>query len=386
MMTQTRQRKIYLDYAATTPVDRDVFTAMTPWFTEQFGNPSSLHAFGQDAKRAIEAARGKVASFLGASPDEIVFTGGGTESDNFALKGVAAAMAQKGNHIITSAVEHHAVLETCKHLEDNGIAVTYLPADGEGLLDPDDVKRAITDQTILISVMHANNEIGTIQPIAEIGRIAQDNGIYFHTDAVQTVGHIPTNVNDLGVDLLSASAHKFYGTKGTGFLYIRKGTRIEPLLHGGEQEHRRRASTHNVPGIVGLGKAVEVATREMDGEIARLIALRDRLIDGILEKVENAHLNGDRLRRLPNNISFCFDRTAGEALVLSLDMRGICCSAGSACTSVTVEPSHVLIAIGLERALAHGSLRLSLGRGTTEEEINQVLDVLPGIVKRLRAG
>ncbi len=383
-MDQTSRRKIYLDYAATTPADPAVVEAMLPYFTERFGNPSSLHAFGQEAKRAIETARDRIASFLGAGEDEIVFTGSGTESDNFALKGIASAMADKGNHIITSSIEHHAVLETCKYLEENGCRVTYLGVNSAGLVDPDDVKRAITDETILISIMHANNEIGTIQPIPEIGRIARDHGICFHTDAVQTVGHIPTRVDDLGVDLLSSSAHKLYGPKGSGFLYIRKGTRIESLLHGGEQERKRRASTQNVPGIVGFGKAVEIASREMENEVEKLTALRDRFIGGIRERIESARLNGDPVRRLPNNVSVCFEGAAGDALVLSLDMQGIACSAGSACTSATVEPSHVLAAIGLERMLAHGSLRFSLGKPTTDEEIDRVLGVLPEIVNKLR--
>ncbi len=383
-MIHKAQERIYLDYAATTPAAPEVVEAMLPWFAERFGNPLSVHALGQEAKRAIESARGRVAAFLGASSDEIVFTASGTESDNFALKGVVAAMADRGNHVITSTIEHHAVLETCRHLEDNGVLVTYLQVDDKGRIDPEDVRKAITDETVLISIMHANNEIGTIQPVTEIGTIAREYGIPFHTDAVQTVGHLPTRVDELGVDLLSASAHKFHGPKGAGFLYIRKGTRIEPLLHGGEQEKRRRASTHNVPAIVGLGKAIELASRDMVVEAQRITALRNRLIDGLLARDEGASLNGDRNRRLPNNVNICFDGTAAEALVVSLDMKGICCSAGSACTSITVEPSHVLMAIGVERAQAYGALRLSLGRGTTEAEIDRVLDILPGIVKRLR--
>jgi cysteine desulfurase len=382
-MSQTERKKIYLDYAATTPVDPEVVQEMLPYFTERFGNPSSLHAFGQDAKRAIETARDRTASLLGAAPEEIVFTASGTESDNLALKGIASALADKGNHIITSAIEHHAVLETCKYLEDNGCRVTYLPVDSGGLVDPDDVKTALSDETILISIMHANNEIGTIQPIAEIGKIAREHGITFHTDAVQTVGHIPTRVDELGVDLLSASAHKLYGPKGVGFLYIRKGTRIEPLLHGGEQERRRRASTQNVPGIVGLGKAAQMAAAQMAAETAKLTALRDRLIGGILERIDSARLNGDPVRRLPNNINISFEGAAGEALVFGLDMQGILCSAGAACTSATIEPSHVLAAVGLGRTLAYGTLRFSLGKQTTPEEIVAVLDILPVIVNRL---
>lgn len=383
-MSQTERKKIYLDYAATTPVDPEVVQEMLPYFTERFGNPSSLHAFGQDAKRAIETARDRTASLLGAAPEEIIFTASGTESDNLALKGIASALADKGNHIITSAIEHHAVLETCKYLEENGCRVTYLPVDGGGLVDPDDVKTALSDETILISIMHANNEIGTIQPIAEIGKIAREHGITFHTDAVQTVGHIPTRVDELGVDLLSASAHKLYGPKGVGFLYTRKGTRIEPLLHGGEQERRRRASTQNVPGIVGLGKAAQIAAAEMAAETTKLTALRDRLIGGILERIDSARLNGDPARRLPNNINISFEGAAGGALVFGLDLQGILCSAGAACTSAKIEPSHVLAAVGLGRTLAYGTLRFSLGKQTTPDEIEAVLDILPVIVDKLK--
>ncbi len=383
-MAQNKE-KIYLDYAATTPTDQAVIGAMLPWFGERFGNPASLHAFGQDAKRAIEGARDRIASFLSAETDEIVFTGSGTESDNFALKGVASAMRTKGDRIVTSAFEHHAVLETCKYLEGIGFRVTYLKVDGSGMIDPKDVRRALTARTVLVSIMHANNEIGTIQPIAEIGRITTERGVCFHTDAVQSFGHIPTNVGELGVDLLSASAHKLYGPKGAGILYIRKGTRIDPIMHGGEQEKRRRASTHNVPGIVGFGKAVEIARREMDDEAKKLTALRDRLIRGIFERIESVHLNGDPVQRLPNNVNLSFERTAAEALVLSLDMGGVACSSGSACTSMNIEPSHVLAAIGVRHDLAHGSLRFSLGRPTTEEDIAYVLEILPGIVKKLRS-
>jgi cysteine desulfurase len=294
-------------------------------------------------------------------------------------------MRTKGDHIVTSAFEHHAVLETCKYLEGIGFRVTYLKVDGSGMIDPEDVRRALTARTVLVSIMHANNEIGTIQPIAEIGRITTERGVCFHTDAVQSFGHIPTNVGELGVDLLSASAHKLYGPKGAGILYIRKGTRIDPIMHGGEQEKRRRASTHNVPGIVGFGKAVEIARREMDDEAKKLTALRDRLIRGIFERIESVHLNGDPVQRLPNNVNLSFERTAAEALVLSLDMGGVACSSGSACTSMNIEPSHVLAAIGVRRDLAHGSLRFSLGRPTTEEDIAYVLEILPGIVKKLRS-
>lgn len=378
-------RRIYLDYAATTPIHPEVTKAMLPYFTEEFGNPSSIHAYGQEAKGAIEEARAKVADLIGARREEIVFTSGGTESDNFALKGVAYANESKGNHIITSAIEHHAVIETGKFLERRGFKVTYLPVDEYGLVDPDDVRKAITSKTILISVMHANNEVGTIEPIAEIGKIARETGIYFHTDAVQTAGHIPVDVNELGVDLLAMSAHKLYGPKGTGALYIRKGTKLVSFMHGGEQEKRRRASTENVPGIVGFGRAAELARQEMDEEAKRLASLRDKLIRGLLERIDHSRLNGHPVMRLPNNVNVSVDFVEGESMLLNLDLDGICASTGSACSSQSLEPSHVLLAMGLPHEQAHGSLRFSLGKWTTEEEINQVLEVLPRIVAKLRA-
>ena len=353
--------KIYMDYAATTPTDRRVVEAMLPCFGEIYGNPSSLHGFGQEARAVMEGAREKIAAFLGAKPAEIVFTSGGTESDNLAIKGTAWANRKKGDHIITSAIEHHAVLETCRFLEKEGFRVTYLPVDGDGLVDPADVARAITDRTILISIMHANNEIGTIQPIAEIGRIAKGKGICFHTDAVQTFGHLPFTVDELNVDLLSASAHKLCGPKGVGLLYIRKGTRITPLVHGGDQEGGRRASTQNVPGIVGFGKAVELAAATIHEEAARLTSLRDRFIRGIFERLDGIRLNGHPVRRLPNNINLSVESIEGEGMILSLDMMGIACSTGSACSSSSLEPSHCLLAIGLPHELSHGSLRFSLG-------------------------
>jgi len=379
-------RRIYLDYAATTPVDPAVLEAMLPYFTEQYGNPSSLHAFGQQARTAVENAREGIAAFLGAKPAEIVFTSGGTESNNFAIKGVAYARHKKGNHIITTGIEHHAVTEPCHFLEkEEGFSVTILPVDKDGLVDPEDVKKAITDKTVLISVMHANNEIGTIQPIAEIGRIARERGVYFHTDAVQTLGHLPYTVDDLNVDLLSASAHKLYGPKGVGLLYIRQGTRIQPFIHGGDQENKRRASTHNVPGIVGFGKAVELATASLQQEIADLTRLRDKLIAGILERINWTRLNGHPTKRLPNNANISIEYIEGEGMLLSLDLMGIACSTGSACSSSSLEPSHVLTGIGLSHEVAHGSLRMSLGRYTTEEDIDDVLSTLPQIVKKLRA-
>ena len=378
-------KPIYLDHTATTPTDPAVVQAMLPFFTRIYGNPSSMHAFGQEAKRAIEAARDSIASFLGAKPEEIIFTSGGTESNNFILKGIAASAGNRGNHIITSAIEHHAVLESCHYLEKQGFHVTYLPVDRFGLVDPDDVKRNITDKTILISVMHANNEIGTIEPIAEIGRITRKRGVPFHTDAVQTFGHLPINVDELNIDALSASAHKFYGPKGVGILYLRRGTRIQSFMHGGEQERKRRASTHNVTGIVGFGKAVELAAEGMEKETRQEIFLRDKLISGILERIEDTRLNGHPVHRLPNNVNVSVAYIEGESMILNLDMEGIAVSTGSACTSASLEPSHVLTAIGLPHELAHGSLRLTLGRATTEADIDRTLDVLPGIVKKLRA-
>jgi cysteine desulfurase len=374
-----------MDHAATTPVDARVLAAMSPYFTEVFGNPSSLHSHGQEAAAAVEKARAGIAAFLGADAQEIVFTSGGTESDNFAVKGVAWANRSRGDHIITTAIEHAAVLETCRYLEQEGFRVTYLPVSGEGLVDPAAVAAAITDKTILITVMHANNEIGTIQPIGAIGALARERGISFHTDAVQSFGQIPLSVDELRVDLLSATAHKLYGPKGVGLLYIRKGTRIAPFLHGGEQEQGRRSSTLNVPGIVGLGKAVEVAGGALPQEAQRLTALRDRFIGGLFHRLDGIRLNGHPLRRLPNNVNISLTQVEGEGMILSLDMLGIACSTGSACSSSRVEASHVLRAIGLTREFSHGSLRFSLGRHTKESDIETVLETLPGVVGRLRS-
>jgi cysteine desulfurase len=377
--------RIYLDYAATTPTHPEVVKAMLPYFSEAFGNPSTIHSCGQQARGAIEEARSKIAQLIGAKDEEIVFTSSGTESDNFALKGAAFAKDLKGDHIITSSIEHHAVIETCKFLERRGFRVTYLPVDEYGLVDPEDVKKAITNKTILISIMHANNEIGTIEPIAEIGKIAKEAGVYFHTDAVQSVGHIPINVDELGVDLLSMSAHKLYGPQGVGALYIRKGTKLVSLMHGGEQERGRRAGTYNVPGIIGFGRAAEIAQQEMEEEIERLTQLRDKLISGLMERINHIHLNGHPHQRLPNNINISIDFVEGESMCLGLDLEGICCSTGSACASSTIEPSHVLLATGLSPERAHGSLRFTLGKWTTEEEIDRLLEVLPRIVTKLRA-
>ena len=378
-------KRVYLDYAATTPVHPDVTKAMLPYLTDAFGNPSSLHSYGREAKGAIEEARAKVADLIGAQDEEIVFTGSGTEADNFAIKGVAFANESKGNHIITSSIEHHAVIETCNFLERRNFSVTYLPVDEYGLVDPGGVKRAITDKTILISVMHANNEVGTIEPIAEIGKVAKEAGIYFHTDAAQTVGHIPVDVNELGVDLLSISAHKLYGPKGIGALYIKKGTKLIPFMHGGGQERRRRASTENVPYIVGLGMAAELARQGVSREAQHLTRLRNQLIKGLLERIDHIRLNGHPLKRLPNNINVSVDFVEGESMLLHLDLESICASTGSACSSSSLEPSHVLLAMGLSHEQAHGSLRFTLGKWTTEEEIGQVLEVLPRIVAKLRA-
>jgi cysteine desulfurase len=377
-------KRIYLDYAATTPVDPQVLQAMQPYFFEEFGNPSSIHSFGQEAKKAIEEAREKVASFLGAKPEEIIFTSGGTESNNFAVEGVAYAQEKKGNHIVTTAIEHHAITEPCKFLEKHGFKVTYVGVDKYGLVNPSDIQKAITDKTILVSVMHANNEIGTIQPIAEIGKIAREKGISFHTDAVQTVGHIPTNVDELNVDLLSLSAHKFYGPKGVGVLYVRKGTRIERFLHGGDQEKGRRASTHNTPGIVGLAKALELCQEKMQDEAKFQMYLRDKLIKEIQNKISEVYLNGHPTLRLPNNVNFSIKYIEGESILLNLDMLGIAASTGSACTSTSLEPSHVLLAIGLSHEIAHGSLRLTLGRWTEEDDVDYLLQNLPPVVEKLR--
>ena len=378
-------KRIYLDYAATAPTDPEAVKAMEPYFFKKFGNASSIHSFGQEAKKGIEDARAELASFIGANSDEIIFTSGGTESDNFAIKGAAYALEGKGNHIITSAVEHHAILEPCKFLGKHGFNITYVGVDKFGLVSPDDVKKAINDKTILISIMHANNEIGTIQPVAEIGKMAKEKGIYFHTDAVQSIGHIPVDVNEINADLLSLSAHKFYGPKGVGALYLRKGTRIQRFLDGGDQEKGRRASTQNTTGIVGLGKAVELCRKNMLEELKFQSALRDRLIDEISRKIPEVLLNGDPKTRLPNNVNFSIKYIEGESMLLNLDLLGIACSTGSACTSTSLEPSHVLLALGLPHEIAHGSLRITIGRWTKEKDIDYLLEQLPRVVDKLRA-
>jgi cysteine desulfurase len=376
-------KKVYLDHSATTPIRAEVAQAMMVAMTEQFGNPSSVHSFGRAAKKALEEAREQVAQLIGAQPGEIVFTSGGTEADNLAVIGTAMANRKKGKHIITSSIEHHALLDSCKWLEKNGFEVTYLPVDSNGLVRVEDLMAALREDTILISIMHVNNEVGTIQPIEEIGKIARDKGILFHTDAVQSVGKIPVDVNELQVDLLSLSAHKIYGPKGVGALYIRKGTRVEPRNFGGGQERKRRPGTENIPGIVGFGKAAELARINLPEE-QKLIILRDKLIDGLLERIPDCQLNGDREKRIPTNVNVSIRFLEGEALLLSMDLKGIAASSGSACTSGSLDPSHVLLAMGICHEIAHGSLRMTLGRDNTEEDIDYVLDELPAIVERLR--
>jgi cysteine desulfurase len=358
---------------------------MLPYFHESFGNPLSIHSYGQEARGAIEQSRRIIALNIGAYPDEIVFTSGGTESNNFAIKGIARRHHGKGDHIITTKIEHHAVLNPCRFLEKEGFSVTYLPVDSYGFVDPDDVRRAITDRTILISIMHANNEIGTIEPIAELGKIARERAVFLHTDAVQSFGQIPIDVNSMCIDLLSASSHKLYGPKGIGMLYIRRKTEIGQFMHGGEQEDGRRGSTHNVPGIVGFGKAVSLAREVMNEEAEKLTDFRDKLISGIIENIEDSKLNGHPHTRLPNNVNVSFKHVEGESILLSLDLAGISCSTGSACSFATLEPSHVLEALGLDQNMAQSSVRYSLGRNTTDSDINRVLEILPGIVARLRA-
>ena len=375
---------IYMDHSATSPVDPEVFEAMKPYFTDSFGNASTLYSLGREGKKAIESAREEVASIIGAETKEIIFTSGGTESDNIAILGTAYKLKKKGNHIITSDIEHPAVDETCKYLEKNGFTITYLPVYEEGIVKVKDLEDAITDKTILITIMHANNEIGTIQPIAEIGKIARENNIYFHTDAVQTVGKIPVNVNDLNVDMLSLSAHKLYGPKGVGALYLKQGVRIEPIMHGGGHEKGIRPGTENVPGIVGLSKACSIAKENLQRDAQRLISLRDMLIDGVLSEIEESYLNGHRTKRLPNNANFRFTGIEGESLILHLDGKGIATSTGSACSSTKLEPSHVLMAIGLKEVEAHGSLRISLGYENTEEDINYTISAIKEIVEKLR--
>lgn len=379
-------RRVYLDHSATTPVDPEVAELMMTYYTEKYGNPSSVHSFGRDAKAALENARESVAKLLGAQATEITFTSGGTEADNLAIIGATQALSKKGKHIITSAVEHHAVLETCEFLEKNGFELTIIPVNDEGLISVEDVEKAIRPDTILITIMHANNEVGAIQPIAEIGKLAREKGIVFHVDAVQSFGKIPIDVKAMNVDLMTVSSHKIYGPKGVGALYIRKGVRVMPRIYGGGQEKKRRSGTENTPGIIGFGKACELAAERMEEEAAREAKLRDKLLDGILEKIDYVKLNGPRggANRLPGNLNVSIQFIEGEALLLSLDMMGIAASSGSACTSGSLDPSHVLLAMGLSHEIAHGSLRFSFGRQNTEEDVDYVLEQLPKIVDRLR--
>ncbi|MDB5057682.1 MAG: nifS [Chloroflexi bacterium] len=376
---------IYLDHAATTPVDPRVVEAMIPYFTQHFGNASGLYAQARATRQALDAARNSVAERLGARPSEIIFTSGGSESDNAAIKGVAWASRDRGNHVITTSIEHHAVLHTCEWLEQFGIETTYVPVDSDGRVDPASIAAAIRPTTVLVSVMRANNEIGTLQPLEEIARIAHARGIPVHSDAVQAGGQVPIDVNTLGVDLLSLSAHKFYGPKGAGVLYLRRGTAWLPNQQGGGQERSRRAGTENVAGIVGLAKAMELAYSDLDRQTDRLRQLRDRLIVGVLASIPNSRLNGHPTHRLPNNANISFADVDGESILLNLDVHGIAASSGSACTAGSIDPSHVLMALGLSNAMASGALRLTLGRGTTEGHIDRVLEILPAVIARLRA-
>jgi len=376
-------RRVYLDHNASTSVHPEVLAEMLPYFSERFGNPSSVHGFGREARDGLETARERVASFLRVGKEEIVFTSGGTESDNMAIKGVVAARGQ--GHLITSAIEHHAVLRTCQSLERQGIAVTYLPVDGHGQVDPDAVRRALRPDTMLITIMHANSEVGTIQPVGEIGGIAREAGVTFHVDAVQTFGKLPLDLEALGIDLLSFSGHKIYGPKGVAGLYIRRGTKMASIQHGGEHERRRRAGTENVPGIVGLGKAVEVRARDMEAEAVRVTALRDRLWAGISGRVPEVRLNGHQTERLPGTCNMSFRRVESESIVLGLDLKGIGVSAGSACTSGNVEPSYVLVAMGVPLDWAMGAVRTSLGRATTAEDIDYVVDAVEPLIAKLRS-
>ena len=377
-------RKVYLDNAATTPVAPEVLEKMLPYFTQIGGNPSSVHGFGREAKAGIDRAREQVAKALNADPGEIIFTGSGTESDNTAIIGIAERLKDKGNHIITTAVEHHAVLHTCEHLQKRGFEVTYLPVDEYGLVTPEQVREAIRETTILVSVMFANNEVGTIEPIEAIGAVCKEHNVLFHTDAVQAIGHVPVDVQKLHIDMLSLSAHKFHGPKGVGVLYVRKGVRVPPYILGGAQERSRRAGTENVAGIVGLGEAIELACASMQESAAHMTRLRDKLMAGIEASIPHIKLNGHPTKRLPNNVNYSIQYIEGESMLLMLDMNGIAASSGSACTSGSLDPSHVLLAMGLSHEIAHGSLRLSLSDLTTEEEIDYVLEVLPGVVERLR--
>jgi cysteine desulfurase len=375
---------IYLDHASTTPTDPQVVEAMLPYFGEEFGNPSTVYSLGLSAAAAVQQARESIAGMIGAEPDEIYFTSGGTESDNWAIVGAADVQRKKGRHLVTSTIEHHAVLETMEYLEKRGWEVTRVPVDHGGRVDPEEVRKSIRPDTAMVSIMYGNNEVGTIQPIAEIGRITREAGVLFHTDAVQTAGKIPLNVGELNVDMLSMSAHKFYGPKGVGLMYMRKRARITPYLHGGAQERNRRAGTLNVPGIVGMAKALEICRERMTEDAAREADLRDRLWKGLNENIEAIFVNGTMEHRLANNLNVRLDGIEGESMILMLDMEGICVSSGSACTTGSLEPSHVLLALGIPAELAHGSLRVTLGRSTTADDIDRFIKVFPPIVARLR--
>ena len=385
------ERLIYMDHAATTAVRPEALEAMLPYFGVSFGNPSIIYTLAQEARNAVDDARQTIAGLIGCRISELIFTSGGTESDNTALKGVAFALRNVGNHIITTAIEHHAILHTCHQLEQFGFDVTYLPVDRHGLVDPDDVAKAITDRTILVSVMLANNEIGTIEPVAAIARTVKqearrlDRNILMHTDAVQGAGFLDLNVRELGVDLMSLSAHKFHGPKGVGVLYVKRGTPFEPQMMGGGQERERRSGTENVPGIVGMAEAFRLACQERETTAARCVAMRDRIIEGLQDRVEHAHLNGHPVERLPNNVNISFEAVEGEPILLGLDFAGISASSGSACSSASLEPSHVLLAIGLAAELAQGSVRITLGKDNTDEEVDYMLSVIPDLVNRLRA-
>ncbi|HKL11418.1 MAG TPA: cysteine desulfurase NifS [Clostridia bacterium] len=378
------KRNVYLDYSATTPVKKEVFEAMVPFYTENFGNPSSIYRYGREAKSVVDKSREIIAETINASTNEIFFCAGGSEADNWALKGVAEANAEKGKHIITSKIEHHAILHSCEYLETRGFEVTYLDVDEYGMIDLQNLKKAIRKDTILISIMYVNNEVGTVQPIAEIGKIARENSIYFHTDAVQSYGHIKMDVEKLGVDLMTVSSHKIYGPKGVGALYIRKGTKINQFIHGGAQERSMRAGTENLAAIAGFGKAASIADETLDEHRSRLIALRDKMIHDISSRISHVKLNGHPSERHPGNVNFCFEFIEGESLLLLLDNQGIAASSGSACTSGSLDPSHVLMALGLPHEIAHGSLRLTIGDFTTEEDVDYTVEKLVEIVEKLR--
>lgn len=378
-------RRVYLDHNATTPILPEIFEAIIPYLKDEWGNPSSIHWAAREPRKAIDNAREKVAELLGCEANEVVFTSSGSEANNFAIKGIASAMKGKGNHIITTSVEHPSVLNTCKYMAKEGFDVTFLPVDSTGMIDLDELRASITDRTILITIMFANNETGTIFPVEEIGRIAREKGVIFHCDAVQAAGKLPIDVRRFNIDLLSISGHKLYAPKGIGALYIRRGVRLTPLIHGGHQERNRRAGTENVIGIVALGKACEIAMRDMDKEVANLTRLRDRLYNGIVERIDHVRLNGHPTKRLPTTLNLSFEYIEGESILLNLDMKGIAASSGSACTSGSLEPSHVLMAMGVPPEIAHGSVRFSLGRGNTDEDVDYCLEVLPPIVERLRS-